>query len=179
MEHLRINDNVRLEKVKISMAPVIFFTIDRDRGYLKNWLPFIEMTQKISDTEKFLQGILEEPTSLKSEVFSIWVKEEFAGLIGFNDIDWMNHKTEIGYWLAEKMQGKGLVSMSLEKLIRYAFQKLKLNRIQIKVAVGNYKSAAVPKRLGFQFEGIERSGELIGEKYHDLEIYSLIKQDLQ
>lgn len=179
MEHIRINDNIRLEKVKLSMAPVIFSTIDRDRDYLKTWLPFVEMTRQVSDTEKFLKGILEEPTSLRSEVFSIWVKEEFAGLIGFNDIDWLNHKTEIGYWLAEKMQGKGIITMCMEKLIRYAFQKLKLNRIQIKVAVGNHKSIAIPKRFGFVFEGIERRGERIGEKFYDLETYSLLKQDIK
>lgn len=179
MKHIRINDNLRLEKVNLSMAPVIFATINRDREYLKTWLPFVELTRQVSDTEKFLQGILEEPTSLRSEVFSIWVKEEFAGLIGFNDIDWLNHKTEIGYWLAEKMQGKGIVSQCLEKLIRYAFLKLKLNRIQIKVAVGNQKSVAIPKRLGFVFEGIERNGELNGQRFYDLEIYSLLKQDLK
>ncbi|MCF6333952.1 MAG: GNAT family N-acetyltransferase [Draconibacterium sp.] len=54
-----------------------------------------------------------------------------------------------------------------------------MNRVQIKVAVGNAKSAAIPKYFGFIFGDIERAGELHNQKYHDLEIYSLLKTDSQ
>ena len=151
--------------------------MDKDRKYLKTWLPFVDQTTEVSDTEKFIERVLENTETKKNEIFSIWFHEEFAGLIGFNDIDWLNRKTEIGYWLAEQMQGKGIATLSAEKLIHYGFKKLKLNRIQIKVAVGNTKSASIPKRLGFIFEGIERSGELHGRKYVDLEVYSRLKSD--
>ncbi len=177
MQHLEVNRNIRLEALHLSMAPVIFETIDRDRAYLEQWLPFIATTHKLADTEAFIRSVLHQSQNRRDEVFTIWFKNEFAGLIAFKDTDWINRKTELGYWLAEKMQGKGIVSACVEKLIRYAFHKLKLNRIQIKTAVGNSKSAAVPKRLGFRFEGIERAGEKHNETYFDLEIYSLLKTD--
>lgn len=177
MEHFRINTAIRLEKVNLSMAQVIFDTIIRDHEYLRTWLPFVEYTQQVEDTQLFIQSVTDSDNEHKKGIYSIWVNEEFSGLIGFNDIDWANRKTELGYWLAEKMQGKGIITLCARKLIHYAFQKLRLNRIQIKVAVGNEKSAAIPKRLGFQFEGIERNGELIENKFHDLEIYSLLKSD--
>jgi len=177
MEHIRVNENIRLEKVKVSMANIIFSTLDKDRDYLKTWLPFVELTHKVSDTENFLKQVVKDTEIRKNEIFSIWYNEEFAGLIGFNDIDWINRKTEIGYWLAEKMQGKGIVTLCSEKLIHYGFQKLKLNRIQIKVAIGNTKSASIPKRLGFILEGVERGGEFHHNKYLDLQVFSLLKSD--
>lgn len=177
MEHIRINRTIRLEKIKLSMAQVIFDTIMRDQHYLKTWLPFVEYTQHVEDTRLFIQSVTDDDDINRKAIYSIWVNEEFSGLIGFNDIDWANKKTELGYWLTEKMQGKGIITLCAQKLIRYAFQKLKLSRIQIKVAVGNDKSSAIPKRLGFHFEGIERNGELIGNLFHDLEIYSLLKTD--
>ncbi|MEZ5104335.1 MAG: GNAT family N-acetyltransferase [Draconibacterium sp.] len=178
MEHIRVNETIRLEKVKVSMAGIIFSTLDKDRDYLKTWLPFVELTHKVSDTEKFLKQVVKDTETRKNEVFSIWYNEEFAGLIGFNDIDWINRKTEIGYWLAEKMQGKGIITLCTEKLIHYGFQKLKLNRIQIKVAIGNTKSESIPKRLGFIFEGVERGGEFHHNKYLDLQIFSILKSDI-
>lgn len=178
MEHLPVNKNTRMETVKLSMASVLFSTIERDREYLKTWLPFIEMTHQISDTEKFIQSLVNQPAGKKDEIFSIWHNEEFAGLIGFKDTDWVNRKTELGYWLAKNKQGKGIITSCADKLIRYAFQKLKMNRIQIKVAVGNLKSSAIPKHLGFVFEGVERAGELHHQKYLNLEVYSLLKTDL-
>jgi ribosomal-protein-serine acetyltransferase len=91
----------------------------------------------------------------------------------------VNKKTELGYWLAENMQGKGIITGSITVLIRFAFKKLKLNRVQIKVAVGNFKSLAIPKKLGFSFEGIERAGEKHQQLYHDLEVYSLLANDMR
>ena len=177
MQTIQVNRHVRLETVRLSMATVIFETIERDREYLQPWLPFVDATQKLSDTEAFIRSITSQPQSRKDEVFAIWYKNEFAGLIGFKDTDWLNRKTELGYWLAQDMQGNGVVTACVEKLIRYSFQKLKLNRIQIKTAVGNQKSAAIAKRLGFRFEGIERAGEKHRDIFFDLEIYSLLKTD--
>jgi ribosomal-protein-serine acetyltransferase len=75
------------------------------------------------------------------------------------------------------MQGKGIITLCVKKLVFYSFQKLKLNRIQIKVAVGNQKSAAIPQRLGFHFEGVERDGEKHNDRFFNLEVYSLLHSD--
>ncbi|WP_346855546.1 GNAT family protein [uncultured Draconibacterium sp.] len=177
MDHIRVNDKLRLEKVNLSMAKVVFDTIDNDREHLKQWLPFVDYTKQISDTEKFIASI-SNPENKKDLIYSIWHKEEFAGLVGFKDTDWANRKTEIGYWLTSKMQGKGIITSCVEKLIRFAFKNQKLNRIQIKAAKQNTKSASIPQKLGFTLEGVEREGELHQSGYFDLEVYSLLKSDL-
>ncbi len=177
MEHLQINPKLRLESIKQSMARVIFETIDRDREFLDPWLPFVNHTQQLSDTAHFIRSILCQTGKRRDEVYSIWYLEQFAGLIGYKDTDWTNHKTEIGYWLAKNMQGKGIITNCVKTLLAFAFQKLKMNRVQIKVAKGNTKSAAIPQKLNFQYEGTEREGELHRNRYHDLEIYSLLKSE--
>lgn len=60
----------------------------------------------------------------------------------------------------------------------FAFEKMGINRIQIKCAVGNKLSSNIPKRLGFKLEGVERQGELLtGGVYTDLEVYSKLKSE--
>lgn len=177
MEHIQIHSKLRLEKIQLNMAEVIFEAIDKNREFLKKWLPFIEETQHVEQTEEFISSIVSQQGKKRDEVFTIWYNQEFAGLIGFKDTDWINHKTELGYWLTENMQGKGIITTSIQKLIKIGFTKLGMNRIQVKVACGNKKSAAIPKRLGFQFEGIERAGEFHQGKYLDLEVYSFLKSD--
>lgn len=157
------------------MAQTIYTAIDENRIYLRKWLPFIDQTRKLLDTEHFIKSVLSDHES--DDVYSIIYDGEFAGLIAYKDSDKMNHKTEIGYWLIEKMQGKGIITKSVSKLVDFAFRNLNMNRVQIKVAVGNHKSAAVPKRLGFVFEGIERDGEKHNSRYHNLEVYSFLKKD--
>lgn len=178
MDHIRVNSKIELETLKLSMTDVIFESIERDREFLTRWLPFIDFTQKKSDAENFIKSVVNQSGRKRDEVYSIWYNQEFAGLIGFKETDWINRKTELGYWLTKKMQGKGIITSSTEKLLRFAFQKLNMNRVQIKVAVGNSRSSAIPKKLGFKFEGIEREGELHQNKFFDLEVFSLLKSDL-
>lgn len=176
MEHIRVSDKIRIEEIKLSMAHLIFEAIDRDREYLKQWLPFVDFTKQPSDTEAFISGVISKGNK-KDHIYGIWYKEEFAGLIGFKDTDWVNKKTELGYWLAEHMQGKGIISLCVEKLNKYAFHSLKLNRIQIKVAEENSKSEKIPIRSGYTYEGTERDGELHNNHYINLKVYSLLKTD--
>jgi len=177
MERLEVDNEIVLEILKLSMAETIFLTIDRDRNYLKQWLPFVNHTKKQTDTEFFIKSTISDDSQVKNLVFSIHYRNTFAGLISLKDIDYLNRKTEIGYWLAEVMQGKGIITRSVKKMMEYAFRNLNLNRIQIKVAVGNKKSAAIPSRLGFEFEGIERDGEFHTYKYFNLETYSFLRKD--
>ena len=67
---------------------------------------------------------------------------------------------------------------SVVKLIEHAFGELDMNRIQIKVAVGNDKSRRIPEKLGFQMEGIERDGELLVDNvFTDIAVYSLLRKE--
>lgn len=172
MKHIRVNDKIRLEQIDLSMAPVIFETIEKDRDYLNEWLPFVADTQEIFHTEAFIRNI--NSGGKRDSVYAIWYNETFAGLIGYKDSDFINHKTEIGYWLAGDMQKKGIMTNCVKALVKFAFNKMGMNRIQIKVAENNTKSEAIPRRLHFQFEGIERAGERHGDKFRNLKVYSLL-----
>ncbi len=53
-----------------------------------------------------------------------------------------------------------------------------MERAVIRCAVGNSRSSAVPKRLGFTLEGIERHSQRLHDGFVDLEIYSRLRSDL-
>lgn len=173
---LIVNSSIILKLLTIDDASVIYNAINENRGHLRKWLPFIDNTKSIKDTLSFVKSIVDD-VERRQEIFTIWYKNEFAGLIGLKDFDYLNRKVEIGYWLIEKMTRKGIITQSVERIMQFIFEKLELNRIQIKCGVGNFLSAAVPKRLGFYFEGVELQGERHINKYIDLEIYSFLRRD--
>ena len=177
MEKLTIDDHLFLERLNLSHVEAIFNAIDQNRKFLRKWLPFVDFTKKISDTERFVRSIIEKVSSHRDEVYVIWYKHEFAGLIGFKDIDRINDKIEIGYWLIEKLTGKGIATAATRKMVNLAFRNMDMNRVVIRCGVGNEKSSAIPHRLGFSFEGIERNGERHNHSYIDLEVFSLLKQE--
>lgn len=177
MDRLKVNSRIELEQLKFSHAFQVFQAIDRNRRFLSPWLPFVQDTDSQEDTESFIQSITTQSADDCDEVFVIWYDGRFAGLIGYKDTDRINRKTEIGYWLIESMTGKGIVTHATKALVNFAFSQLNMNRIVIKCGVGNDKSAAIPHRLGFQREGIERDGEKHHDKFIDLEIYSCLKKE--
>ncbi len=175
---LNVDTDIVLRQLEQSDAIDIFNTIDSERNYLGKWLPFVETTKELNQTEGFVGITVNAPEDKFEYIFTIRIKNEFVGLIGFKSTDRVNKKTEIGYWLSEKYQKQGIVTKSVVKLCDFAFNKLEVNRVQIKCAVGNLASKNIPKKLGFILEGIERHGELLtGNVFTDLEVYSKLKID--
>jgi ribosomal-protein-serine acetyltransferase len=175
---IKVDTELELKQLEKSDSIDIFKTIDNQRDYLGKWLPFVASTKEVSDTEKFVDSLVNATKDRFEYVFVILKCSEFVGIIGFKDTDKLNKKTEIGYWLSEKYQKQGIVTKSVDKLCEFSFNKQGMNRIQIKCAVENISSKNIPKKLGFKFEGIERQGELLqGGFYTDLEIYSKLKSD--
>ena len=174
---IRIDQNLELRPVSLASSGIVFESIHQSRVHLRRWLPFVDATKNVSDTQNFIKSVLRNPCLKQDMVFEIWHSTIFAGLISFKEIDKTNNKLELGYWLDQSMTGKGIMVRSVKKLIDHAFQKMKMNRVMIKVAVGNDKSIAIPKKLGFNFEGVEQAGEFMNGRYQDLEIYSMLTKD--
>ncbi|MEI8271933.1 MAG: GNAT family protein [Paludibacter sp.] len=172
---LVVDQNIRLKEIGFEHLRPIFKTIDSQRDYLAEWLPFVELTLDISYTNQFIENYLNSDKI--NLTFAITYQKQFAGIIGLKDTDLDNQKTEIGYWLSVNQQSHGIITNSCKTLIDYVFQSMNINRIQIKAATENLKSRAIPERLGFTFEGIERDAELHTRGFVDLAIYGLLKND--
>ena len=95
----------------------------------------------------------------------------------FHGVDWNHRSTSIGYWLAEDRQGRGTMTEAVRALTTHAFDVWRLNRVEIRVAVGNVRSAAVPRRLGFTEEGVLRQAERHGRSFKDIREFKQLLLD--
>lgn len=175
---IKIDKKLALKQLKRSDAKEIFTAIDSQRRYLGKWLAFVAQTKKLADTENFINSVVDAPEDKFNFVFTIRKENKFIGLIGFNNTDGLNKKTQLGYWLLEEFQQEGIMTRSVEKLCQFAFEEQNINRIAIKCARGNIASKRIAKRLNFKFEGIERQGGFLrGNLFVDMEVYSKLKSD--
>jgi ribosomal-protein-serine acetyltransferase len=153
------DEDICLKPVNSGDAEALFRLIDRDRAYLREWLPWVDHSRSVQDTLKFIE--LSQEKFERKEAFSVCIthQNKIAGIIGFHYFDWSNRSTSIGYWLAQDFQGKGITTRSCALLVNYAFVELGLNRVEIRCAVKNKKSRAIPEKLNFRNEGTVRDGE--------------------
>lgn len=178
LEIIKISNELYLKPLELGDEKQIFAAFDSNRRYFEEWLPFVESTRSESDSRDFVKSVVSMPEAFYEPVFTVWYKSEFAGLAGFKGTDFFNKKSEIGYWLCEEFQKKGIMTRSVEALLRFAFEEREINRIQIKVAPENLKSRRIPERLGFKLEGIERDSELVkGDLFRDAAVYSMLKRE--
>jgi ribosomal-protein-alanine N-acetyltransferase len=82
-----------------------------------------------------------------------------------------------GYWIDEDCQGKGLMRESLQLVFCYAFEVLKLHRINASCIPHNEKSVNLLKRLGFTEEGFARNYIKINGKWEDHMLFGLNAED--
>lgn len=97
---------------------------------------------------------------------------ELIGGIGFNSLT-VNHKAEIGYWLAKSYWGHGITAKAVVQMCRYGFQEFNLSRIQALVFSFNDRSKSVLKKAGFEYEGKLKNYYLKNEKIFDGDMYSI------
>lgn len=173
----KINEETELRLLEIRHAEALFTLIDQSRTYLRNWLPWVDFTETVSDSKHYIDGTLKQFSSNNGFQAGIWYKGKLVGVIGLHSINWRNKSTSIGYWLGEQYQGNGLMTTACKAIIDYCFRELKLNRIEIRVATENLKSQAIPKKLGFQKEGCLRSVEWLYDKYVDHYVFGLTKEE--
>lgn len=174
---MHIRADIQLEPLDDKHAIPFFSIVDRDRAYLKEWLPWVDFMQSAAHFGLFIQGAKRRQENKEEVSYAIVYDRQVAGRIGLHYINHQNKIASIGYWLGEQYQGRGIITASCKKLVTYGFNILGLNRIEIKCGTGNYKSQAIPERLGFKKEGIIRQGELVNDTFIDLCLYSMLKQE--
>ena len=172
-----INENVKLELTSAKHANGLFEAVNNNREHLSEFLPWVSYMRSVSDFEEYIHNCELLHQQKKEVSFVIRNEYEIVGRIGLNHINIQNKNAAIGYWLIKEAEGKGIITRSCEKLIRLGFTEMDLHRIEIKAAVSNLKSQAIPKRLHFKKDGILREAELVNGQFLDLVLYSLLREE--
>ncbi|MED2976278.1 GNAT family protein [Bacillus swezeyi] len=80
----------------------------------------------------------------------------------------------IGYFLDEKHNGKGYTTEAAKLMVEYAFEDLKLHRVEAGVMPRNIASIRVLEKAGFHKEGIARKNVKINGKWEDHQLLAVI-----
>ncbi len=104
---------MQIELIKEEDAQELFDLTEMNRAYLREWLPWVDHVKIVADTEEFITTSIATCHAKTAMVFSIRDAGELVGVCGFNSFNWETKICQIGYWLGEGFQGKGLMTKSL------------------------------------------------------------------
>jgi ribosomal-protein-serine acetyltransferase len=97
--------------------------------------------------------------------------------VGHHYLDRPNRSTQLGYWLGEEFQGRGIMTRAVRALIELTFNTWRLNRIEIRCATGNQPSCRLAERLGACLEGTARDAEWLYDRFVDHRVYSILARE--
>lgn len=169
----RIDNDLSIALVQESFAAQYCDIVSDQIDYLSEWLAWPPHCQTEQDFRLFIQRSLHDYAEGKSMTCGIIYQGEIVGNCSFNSINHDTKSAEVGYWLSQQHQGKGIVTRVVEHLIAIAFDELAMERVQLSAAVDNTPSRKVAERLGMKLEGILTNQEKVSGRILDHAIYAI------
>jgi RimJ/RimL family protein N-acetyltransferase len=103
---------------------------------------------------------------------------EIVGEIEYFPITHYLQGYEISYQLfGQQHAGKGYTTEAVNLLLGYLFGRKRVNRMQLNIHPSNGASKKVAEKCGFTFEGIMRGCWFHQGEYHDLEVWSILRDE--
>jgi RimJ/RimL family protein N-acetyltransferase len=116
-----------------------------------DWLYKIPVPYTKKDAKDWIRFCKKNKNNADNILYAIELENELIGGIGLHKR--AEHCYETGYWVGEEYWGKGFATLALNEALDYAFNVLKIVRVQAYVFEGNKNSIRVLEKCGFKQEG--------------------------
>ena len=129
--------------------------------------------------EEWIRSRYTDPSEFS---FGVVLKESDAliGSCGLFGIDQISRRAELGILIGpDEMKNRGYGTEAVRLLTRWGFLQLNLNRIFLRVMVGNDGALRSYEKAGFLLEGRCRQSFYRDGSYRDELIYAILREEYQ
>lgn len=102
---------------------------------------------------------------------------ELAGRVSYFDLNARNRSVEIGYIVGPPHRGRGVGREAVRLMLRLLFGRLGFRKATAQTGAFNVASIALLRGLGFELDGRLREHHLVGDRYHDDLLFSLLARE--
>jgi ribosomal-protein-alanine N-acetyltransferase len=156
--------------------PAFFAAVRRSRALHGRWI-----TPKATTAREYT-AYLKRFSSDRHHGFLVIHRgsRDIAGVINLNDIiRGAFQSASLGYYAFEPHAGRGLMREGMLLVLKYAFRKLKLHRVEANIQPHNRASIALVKKCGFVREGFSRRMLKVQGRWRDHERWALLANDFR
>jgi len=165
-----------LRALKASDAPDIFaYASDPEVCRFTTWLPHAS----IDDSRAFLARALGHYESGQPACWAVVLKMtgKVVGTCGFMEVAPVHERGGLGYALARKLWGQGLMREAVNASIDFGFRVLQLHKIEAHCDARNIGSARVMEKCGMRFEGLMREHVVLKGERRDMKWYAVLRSE--
>ncbi len=156
-------------------APALFeLGSDPEVTKFFSWGPYTSIEQP----QAYIDGLAAERERGERLDFLIVDRDNRPlGVTGLTEYSRRDRRAVVGTWLGRRFWGSGANLESKAMVASLAFVALGIDRLGAYADLGNPRSQAALRAIGFEREGTLRRWHRHGERVHDVLVYSLLKDE--
>lgn len=164
--------------LRVEDAPVLADLYRTGRDFLAPWMPVRGGSYLTAEGQRrSIEEILELHEQGTAVPHVILDGSAVVGRVTLSNVSRASFQScDLGYWVSEAHNGKGLATTAVREMVRLAFEELGLHRIQAGVLPGNVRSQAVLQRNGFERFGLARGYLRVGGAWRDHVLYQALAE---
>lgn len=127
---------------------------------LRQWMPWAGGDQPtVEESEANVRQAHAKFLTREDMRLSLFLKgtDTMVGSSGLHRMNWSVPSFEIGYWVRKRFERQGYITEAVDGIVDFAIREFGARRIEIRCDSRNHRSAAIPRRLNFELEGILRN----------------------
>ena len=171
---------VTLRGIRLRDSRALERELRANRSWLQQWeatSPYGRVTADTRGSIRSLQASARAGTGLPFVI-------EWAGdLIGQLNVSTITYgslaSASIGYWVSERVAGRGITPTAVALATDYCFFTLGLHRIEVCIRPENSPSLRVVEKLGFRYEGLRRRYIHINGDWRDHFCFALVVEEVR
>ena len=143
-------------------------------------------TKNLSDPEEmelWVKEALAEKAQKKKMPFTVFDKDTklICGSTSYGNFSFFDKRVEIGWtWLGKEYIGMGVNRHAKFALLSYAFEVMKMERVEIKTDLLNERAKSALLKIGMKPEGVLRSHmQMHSNRRRDTIYFSIIRSEWQ
>lgn len=126
---------------------------------------------------EYIEGLYKSPADVTLGVVA-QDDDALVGCVGLHGICPQARRATFGIVIGDRArQGQGLGSEATRLAVRYGFEELNLNRIELSVFAHNERALRVYRGAGFVQEGRQRQAFYRNGRYHDVLLFAILRAD--
>ena len=179
MEIVETGERVFLARPQARDEQEFFALIRASAAFHKPWEPLPPPGLKQDSPERFRMLLKQDRGDDHEKLFiRLSDGEAIAGMINLNNIvRGVFMSAALGYWEGAPYAQQGVMTEALQLILRHAFRRLGLHRVEANLMPHNEASRALVKRAGFRREGLSPRMLKIAGEWTDHERWALLADE--
>jgi ribosomal-protein-alanine N-acetyltransferase len=171
-----VSEHLVLRRMTMKDAEDVFeYAKDPEVALFTIW----DAHRSIDDSRAFLTSVIRGYAQREVATWGVVHRAEgrLIGTCGFNGWNRVHSRAELGYIFGRRFWNRGLATEAVGALIAFGFDRLAFNRIEGFCIPENVASSRVMEKAGMVYEGLLRQSYFAKGVYHDLKVYSILRDD--